>query len=412
MVPIKGILLKKRPRYSIIFTPEGEFKRAPFPFQETRLGQEVSYTPRISRIFCVGSLAAVLLIFLLTWQLYQAIIPQAAAYVSLDFGPSVELTLNKKGEIVKISPLNNEGEALTNQIRLPSRDLKEVLTLIMEKELKPKQPQLLVCTYTPAQNKKASKEIQVKVMQTLDQVLRNQPLANTHVVRTLSPQIREEARKNGISPGKYLLHLEAKKQGSPIPLNELKRENWSTLKKRYQDTLHNFLSPEPFQEARPLSSPMRNKFKGKKDLVKELTPPEEQVEEQSQKQTQKQTSNKGKVKGKTPALVEQITWQSTQGRNFSQQEKDSPAQEKQNSENHQYFCNNRKVIHLSSPSKPFSFAEKTPAVLLTVETHLLGPAPTLLIAGPPVKIKKRNAFIPRHLVSSFSDEFVLLPGAD
>ncbi len=348
------MLIKKGSRSSIILTPDGEFKRLPDPFPNNRPGSEVTFKPGPARYLRIGTLAAALLILLLGWQLFRAFLPQAAAYVSLDFGPSLELALNKKGEIIKVSPLNREGEELVAALTLPGNELKQGLTLILQKGLRAESSQPLLCTFTPGGVKKIPPNFQAQVMQTLNEVLGIQPHPASHRVQTVPPQIRLEAKKKGVSPGRYLLRLEAQKQGKDIPLQVLKNEKWSNLARKYRNTLNQLLlavppsqpanppnsqsaqSPRNHGEKHSSSSPPGQKKdgfpKGKTpfwedlkdgsglgDLLEwTLTAPEEQIEEQSQEEAQEQTGNERKIKGKIPPLHKEIPRQPAQGRELAQ----------------------------------------------------------------------------------------------
>ncbi len=356
MGEIKGMLVKKESRSSIILTPDGEFIRVPYAFPENRPGAEVICRPGPARRLRLASLAAALLVALLTWQLFWTFLPQAAAYVSLDFGPSLELALNEKGEIIKARSLNREGEALIAELALRGSDLKQGLTLILAKGLKPESPEPVLCTFTPGRAKKIPPGFQAQVTETISRVLEAQPVSVPYQVKAIPPRVRVEAQQKRISPGRYLLHLEAQKKGITISLPELREEKWSILTRKHQDALNHLLQAVPSRRPdSPGRQPSGNTGKQFPSLPpgeekvkppKEKTPllphsedseengraaqervapptgisaaPEEQIEEQGQKEAQEQTGNKREVKGKISPLHKKIPGQPAQRRDLAQ----------------------------------------------------------------------------------------------
>ncbi|HAA89428.1 MAG: putative membrane protein [Thermoanaerobacterales bacterium 50_218] len=296
----RGILIKKSKHSSIILTPDGEFKKVATTFGDTPVGQEVSWRPAISRYVRVGSIAAVILICLLGWQLFQGFLPQAAAFVSLEFGPGIEFALDKNGIIIKASPLNEEGQILLTETQFRGRKLEEALELVLEKAKTTQHP--LICTYTILNQKNVSPANDLD--EKIEKLLSSKQYLTSYTIQPISQKLRAQARKQGITPGKYFFYLVAKKQGKNISLDEIKNENWQTLRKNYQD-IANTLFQKPQTHKKP----------------NQLVAPEKEVEENRQQQTQQQTGNQRKVKSKIPSLIKDISRQTPKRSNFTHNEK-------------------------------------------------------------------------------------------
>ncbi|WP_338448986.1 anti-sigma factor domain-containing protein [Niallia oryzisoli] len=124
----KGIILEINDRFVTLLTPEGEFLRARKLNNDYQIGQEIDFFPdkkemenksfSIFHTFKGKALAASfasLLLLVSLIPLYQG--NQVYAYMSIDINPSIELGFNKDYQVISITPYNEDGEKIVNQLK-------------------------------------------------------------------------------------------------------------------------------------------------------------------------------------------------------------------------------------------------------------------------------------------------------
>ncbi len=310
------MLIKKSKNSSIILTPDGEFKKVATTFGNTPVGQEVSWKPALPRYVRIGSVAAVIMICLLGWQLFKGFLPPAAAFVSLEFGPAIEFALDKKGNIITASPLNDEGQVFLKETQIRGRNFEEALELVLEQAKATQHP--LICTYTMLHNKDVSpaNDLEERIVK----LLNSKAVSIPHTFQPISQEIRSQAHKKETTPGKYLFYLEAKKHRKDASLEEITQRDWQTLVRKYQDIANSLNISLPTEKSES------------KETTTQLMAPEKEVEENRQQDTQKQTGNQRKVKSKIPPLVEDVSRQTPQRSNFAHNEKKQSTNDQKNTQ--------------------------------------------------------------------------------
>jgi hypothetical protein len=180
--------------------------------------------------------AACLLILLGAGLLYHGWLTRAVAFVSMDINPSVEMALDRREYVCEARGLNTAGEILLSRAAVLGRPVEEAIATILTRAVQanyllPSQNNIVLTTITTKNGQEPALQ-SGKIYQTIFKSLQSTGVPAEVVVETATPEIRRQARKLGLSTGRYLIHVEGSKKGLDIGLEELKREGIASLEKR------------------------------------------------------------------------------------------------------------------------------------------------------------------------------------
>lgn len=259
----KGIVLELKGKEAVLLTPEGNFlaiKRS--RRREWLIGEEVDLPPvhmpqikKKRRVFnpSIALAASILLVFISVFAFpFLGGKQTAIAYVSVDINPSVEMSIDKHVQVISMSGINQAGEEIILLMEdWSGKPLDQVtINLIMvarqQGYLSESQNILISTSFTDDESEglyiasvdAALQEAEQKIKtSSLDQ--RNIDTAEDaeeeefqiHRVKTKKEE-HNEAKKKGISPGKYLIYLEAIGQGVEIKLDEVAGSSIAQLAQR------------------------------------------------------------------------------------------------------------------------------------------------------------------------------------
>jgi len=233
----RGVVLEYNEGSVTILTPQGEFLSIPWtktPCPE--IGSEIVFNepaaPKIRfRYTGLAAIAACLLVVFLSVSLWSGVfLPdsrQVVAYVSVDINPSIELGLNKEGKVVKSVGLNSDGELLLQKLALNGLTVDEAVELITQAAVEnnyitaEKENTVLITVSEPHKVPEEVKKLEQKVEAKLTA---NQLSATTKVLE-VSGDIRKKAKKLGVSPGKYIVLLEAVDKGLELSVEDIKGDS-------------------------------------------------------------------------------------------------------------------------------------------------------------------------------------------
>ena len=94
------------------------------------VGSEYSYRGTFPRAQMAA--AAVLLLVLASVFLPLSQQPVAAAYVTLDINPSVELTVSSSRKVISVQALNEDGAEVLEGLKLKGAHLEKAIKLFMQ----------------------------------------------------------------------------------------------------------------------------------------------------------------------------------------------------------------------------------------------------------------------------------------
>ncbi|AXN40312.1 anti-sigma factor domain-containing protein [Peribacillus butanolivorans] len=314
----KGVILSINKRFVTLLTPEGEFLKTKKQERTYEVGEEITFSPfkpKVTLSFssfhlsfkkkAVLSVAAALLILFSILPSYSS--EHVSAYMTIDVNPSIELELNDQLEVLKLTGLNEDGKLVIDKLtNWKGKEVKTVTNRIVEttKQLGylKGNKQIVVSTTLLDKDKKLDKNLKEEIKEISEQG--NVSQTKMKVIQATKTD-RKQARKQGISTGKYVekkLNEDKEKvkvntrepatdknvEGNTETLEE-KRESQSNKNKSNQE---NEKVNNPSEKNEKVNNPSKKK---EKTVIKdELT---EKRERQKQYKQKKETSDKKEKNG-------------------------------------------------------------------------------------------------------------------
>ncbi|PZD94602.1 hypothetical protein DNH61_16695 [Paenibacillus sambharensis] len=242
----RGIVVEINPRYSIVLTPDGEYKRV--AAGDYRIGEEISLQDvrrRRSRGMLWSCTAAVMVILvLLIPNLWPAASAEPAVYVTMDINPSIEMGLSVQGKVVSLSGLNEDGQRIVDGMAYEGQPVQQVTASIMKRvcdlEYLSGTDNTVLITGM-AVGGRDSGQVEEKLTSLVDEAVKTAAvndsqersdarIINVQVTRLMAPEeLREASIESGLSPGKMAVFLLAEANGYSIDLSELKERSISQI---------------------------------------------------------------------------------------------------------------------------------------------------------------------------------------
>ncbi len=218
----KGVVMQMDPKHVIVMTPDGQFKRVPRRHRNCRVGEEIdlpsgsrfSFSARASRYISIAA-AAVILFFSLAGLFGGG--QSAAAYVTLDVNPSVEMGINAQEKVIEVQGLNKDGQRVVQSLHYKGRPLKDVthdliVQIMNDKYLSVNETDIVI-TSTVVNSRAHLNETAIadSVKRQVSEIIQQNPeKAPKKLVVAAIPvpqQVRDAAKKEGISTGKLAVKL-------------------------------------------------------------------------------------------------------------------------------------------------------------------------------------------------------------
>lgn len=283
----RGILLDRDNDGAVVLTPEGEFLRLRLPDPVWSIGEEVTFQwpepisfwkrwrmPEWIRQRPIGWASAALTAVVVAafavqfaWMRPAApvqvtppgeitAVPEppvavsspplkgigavavAAAYVTVDINPSLELTLDTQARVVAVQALNADAEPIVAGRDWTGLTAQQAVEAITERAvelgfLAPQRGNEVVITTVraaaaaPAEAQAAAlgPQLEEALQAAAQQALRVKRVQAPVAVVRAAPEVREKARELHISAGKLNAWLRAQDQGARVKLDELQRQS-------------------------------------------------------------------------------------------------------------------------------------------------------------------------------------------
>lgn len=287
---VTGLVVEVNRRTCVLLTPDGEFVEALNPGgQKLQPGEEVTLTRCQPFPWYRGlALAACLLVAVIGWMVYSRLLPSAVAYVSLDLNAGLELAVDSQGQVIQATGFNPEAENLLEQVEVKGMPVNQAIESLIDKavEIKyidPAEDNELLLT-VQANPRAAAPAIDRKAVEgAAARAIKKNNIEARLSVAPIEPELRQEAKKQGVSAGRYLLYQEAKTKGKSIELKEL-------MQKKLDDLGYRELPPERvrYLTKKPVDSPGKNGSRDKpaeesKDRSKDSTDKNSRGQQSDQK---------------------------------------------------------------------------------------------------------------------------------
>jgi hypothetical protein len=234
----RGIVVKVTCRSCVAVTPDGDFREVPLPQSGMiRIGQEISLGSRKKKVPYLRYVmaAASFLVIIMTGQLYMASAPQAAAYMTIDINPSIELAVSKDGVVVSGSGLNSDGERVLSEIKVKGFNLDQAVGLIVTQAIADNymtkaQDNVILTTLTVKEGSDPLVDLEF-VYRAIKTSMDSGGVSSEVIIETVNPELRKEAEASGISTGRVLLQKKALENNLPVSDAEIGTMNLSKMEK-------------------------------------------------------------------------------------------------------------------------------------------------------------------------------------
>jgi len=236
----RGIVLKIGARHCIIITPDGGYEKIPLPAQGTQIGAELVYSrfPFHSKVKPLLMVASLLIVFMSFALLRQAQLPQAAAYVTLDINPSLEMAVDRNLNVIDVQCFNDDAGNLIQPEELQGKNLYDAIAEVINKAIeqnyiKPGEDNLIISTVSPSGTEPVPVD-QEAVGQFIENTVNASGYTGQVTVYSASDEIRVTAKNEGLSPGKYLIYQQLMKSGNQVSIEEVKKNSVRQLISEYK----------------------------------------------------------------------------------------------------------------------------------------------------------------------------------
>lgn len=237
---VKAMVAKINPNKSlmVVFTADQRFVKLPLPENPPPLGSTIqvdipSEKKFLKSIFSTKWLAAAaMLMVVLSIGLFSTLgVSPVAAYVNLDMKPSLQLSVDDQGKVKGITPLNDEGKKLVNEINADNPDLYGLTGEIVQKAdqlgyLNAQKDNLVMVSVTRVKDS-VSPPIDENKLRT---VIHDQLSANHYpgyvVVNETDMDHWQRAQKSGYSVNQLLISEQAKTKGVTIDPQALQKQDY------------------------------------------------------------------------------------------------------------------------------------------------------------------------------------------
>lgn len=238
----RGLIVKIKGSHCIVVTADGIYKEIPLPTTPVRVGSEIYFNERTWRhLIRPVALAASIIVLLFSLALLRSVVtPQPAAFVSLDINPSIELAVNQNLQVIATESYNPDGAKLLENVRLKGINLNQaVRTLVNEATrkhyLSPDREGMIVATI--------AQSLAEKIIN--NEALNNELAGATKInnvkarilVYEVDETLRQSAREQGLTAGKYLVFRQAQAAGIKVRAGDIKTKSIRSFIEAYKINL-------------------------------------------------------------------------------------------------------------------------------------------------------------------------------
>lgn len=233
-----GIVMEVKEKFVIVMTKNGEFLKAEKQ-ENANIGEEIKYTmyQEKRKKFMIPkfqiAVASILIFFLAFASFFSPFGNQEVyAMITMDINPSLELDVDKNFHVQKIKAYNSDAQSVIETLhKWEGEPLYVVADLIIESSDKKgflKENGEIVISY----NFKDPVESEVLIQNEIKKIKKPKKIE----IKTFHVDLvtREEAVKVDISPNKYQIYKDAKKEGINLPEKSLNSTTISDMKKEIE----------------------------------------------------------------------------------------------------------------------------------------------------------------------------------
>ncbi|MBU7006469.1 anti-sigma-I factor RsgI family protein [Phosphitispora fastidiosa] len=237
---IRGLVVKVKNPYYLILAADGTYHKVPLsgnPSVNVGAQAEFSTANRSFshfRYLKQAALAASLLLVVLAFGFYTMFTgAEAAAYISLDINPSIELEIDDDLKVTGVNLLNPDAAKLMAKISLKGSSLSTAVELMLSRALqdgylKSGEKNLILSTITLNGNSKGNIDLDSLAVY-LEKPVANEAVDIEIVITSTDKALRDEAAKEGLSTGKLLVYKDALQSSGKLTIDQVKQTSITQL---------------------------------------------------------------------------------------------------------------------------------------------------------------------------------------
>ncbi len=220
----KGLVTHIHGNKAIVMTKNGEFLKVNLP-EKADIGSEIEFFTKPNFLPLV---AGIIIFFFIGWTMISSINPVAAAYMTLDVSSGLELSLDKNLNVISVKSTGEAGEEFVSKLNVKGMQVKDAVNSIMDEavnqnllEYGQKEKSEIILATVTSNNPKVSLN-EEEVGKWVSANLHKHELINDVVVQSGSTEDWENAKKQKISPAKYIIIKKIEEEG--IDVDEIQEE--------------------------------------------------------------------------------------------------------------------------------------------------------------------------------------------
>ena len=265
---MNAVVLAVRDGKSAVLLKDGTIRNIP---KEYKVGETVHVASRQTGIISmVSAAAAALVIFVSGIAGYNYMSRTACSYVTLDVNPSIEYTLNRRDEVIKIAPLNSDAEPIVASVNEQTgkksaldEAINQTLDALTENNyLKAEEENYLLFDVVSDNAKRSD-----KIISTINEIADTNSTDDYHVVSS-SLEDHKEAASNNMSAGRYkMMKDELESMGE-----EVSESSVSAYKSK---SVRDMVSPAEEASSKDKTSDVKTADKSANDVKTEIAKPKQ-----------------------------------------------------------------------------------------------------------------------------------------
>lgn len=311
----RGIVMEVQKQSVLVLTSEGEFVKCKKQHREYEIGEEILFpqTERVKQhnklLFFFWpkrfALAASSVLALCLWLFFNSPAEEKAmAYVAVDINPSLEMAVDSDLHVMKLEAYNEDGRRVLSKLKTwegepLSTVVRSIVGLCQQDGYLKSDKQVTITSVTASG---AGEQIEKRIDDVITTVQKTyKKEAVTVVLQKSTLQVREDAKRAGVSTGIY---MRQEKEGLQQKENGKLEQAPATQQEPEQQKPQSVQPPEEKQREVPLAPnnpsntgpPQQRKeeretgtaVNKKKQQVEKATKQEEKIEQKQQKVTKQE----------------------------------------------------------------------------------------------------------------------------
>ncbi len=246
-----GMILEFKGNKAIVMTSTCDFitiTRMPEMFVGQQLDLSNSVPPRKINPMKYFAIAGMFVLIFCSVLIYQLVKPSSVfAYVDVDINPSLELSIDKKANVIEVKALNTDAASLLKNIRLVNKPLTGAVRIIIDESGKKGfiHPGTKNAVLISASIKSGSEKVLDGIVSELQKTdfRAGSESIKAEVVK-VDPTKRSEAVKNNISMGRYKLYEEISESDGGIDMQKAKTESIPKIIEAYEAKKQNKITSD------------------------------------------------------------------------------------------------------------------------------------------------------------------------